>query len=263
MINSNIQDKLRAQYNPDGSDLRNMQLRMLDMLKYVDNICKENDIKYWLSSGTCLGAVRHGGFIPWDDDLDIEMYEKDYMKLKKILLKKSDSPYIWQDQFNDEGYRYSFGKLRDLNSHISEIYGFNDAYKYDGIFIDVFQITPSNSKILRRISGYIFYKLMQIAYACDNKKLIKLIKYATTYAVMPILESIQKIGANGRYRHKTSFLKPRFKKHIGDTINIPFESFEFPVPQDVDSYLKIIYGDYMNLPENSDMLTHTTHVTIK
>lgn len=96
MIDPKLQSELRAKYNPDGSNLRKMQLRMLEMLKYIDSICRENDIKYWLSSGTCLGAVRHGGFIPWDDDADIEMLASDYRKLEKIL-RSSSRDFVLQD----------------------------------------------------------------------------------------------------------------------------------------------------------------------
>ena len=70
MILPELQEQLRTEYNPDGSILRRQQMKMLDILLRVDKFCKEHDIKYWLSSGTLLGAVRHGGFIPWDDDDD-------------------------------------------------------------------------------------------------------------------------------------------------------------------------------------------------
>ncbi|MCS2388708.1 LicD family protein [Bacteroides thetaiotaomicron] len=79
-------EELRAKYNPEGSDLRRAQLRMLDMLLYLDKVCKENEITYWLAAGTCLGAVRHGGFIPWDDDIDIFMMENEYKKLIDLIL---------------------------------------------------------------------------------------------------------------------------------------------------------------------------------
>ena len=90
------QAELRERFNPDGSSLRNHQLRMLEMLKYIDGVCKKHNISYWLSSGTLLGAVRHGGFIPWDDDLDIEMLRKDYLKLVKVLGREIDSKYALQ-----------------------------------------------------------------------------------------------------------------------------------------------------------------------
>lgn len=80
MITDTLQNELRERYNPDGSTLRRQQLRMLEMLQYIDVICKKHNIKYWLTSGTLLGAVRHGGFIPWDDDLDIEMLKEDFGK---------------------------------------------------------------------------------------------------------------------------------------------------------------------------------------
>ena len=69
MITDTLQNELRERYNPDGSILRKQQLRMLEMLQYIDFVCKKHNIRYWLCSGTLLGAVRHGGFIPWDDDV--------------------------------------------------------------------------------------------------------------------------------------------------------------------------------------------------
>lgn len=85
MITDTLQNELRERYNPDGSILRKQQLRMLEMLQYIDFVCKKHNIRYWLCSGTLLGAVRHGGFIPWDDDVDIEMLREDYKRLVRIL----------------------------------------------------------------------------------------------------------------------------------------------------------------------------------
>ena len=114
MISSEQQAELRAKYNPDGSNLRRMQLHILEMLKYIDKVCRENNIKYWLSAGSCLGAVRHGGFIPWDDDVDIEMERKDYIKFYKILNSEQNDRYILHSYFNDKEYLYPLGKISRL-----------------------------------------------------------------------------------------------------------------------------------------------------
>ena len=78
-------EELKARFNPEGSPLRLQQLRMKEMLKVLDGICRKHDIPYWIASGTLLGCMRHGGFIPWDDDLDVEMLRSDYKRLLRIL----------------------------------------------------------------------------------------------------------------------------------------------------------------------------------
>ena len=83
-------------YNPEGSTLRKDQLEMLEVLKAFSEICNENGIQWWLCSGTLLGAARHGGFIPWDDDIDVSMLKKDYRKLLKIMKKLDSKEYFYQ-----------------------------------------------------------------------------------------------------------------------------------------------------------------------
>ena len=118
MIDKKIQENLRMRFNPDNSVLRKHQLRMLDMLIYFDNFCRKHNLKYWLSSGTLIGAVRHQGFIPWDDDVDVEMLREDYLKMLE-LLKETDR-FILQTKDNDEYYAVPYGKLRDKYSYIDE-----------------------------------------------------------------------------------------------------------------------------------------------
>ena len=84
MIDSRLNKELKERFSPVGSDLQKHQSKLLEILIYIDLICRDNQIDYWLSSGTALGAVRHGGFIPWDDDVDIEMTYKDYKRFEKI-----------------------------------------------------------------------------------------------------------------------------------------------------------------------------------
>ncbi|HBA13371.1 MAG TPA: LicD family protein, partial [Bacteroidales bacterium] len=93
MIESKIQSELNKKYNPEGSPLRNQQLHVLDILVLFDKICRENGIDYWLHGGTLLGAVRHGGFIPWDDDVDVCIKAVDYRKFRKVFLRNLPKRY--------------------------------------------------------------------------------------------------------------------------------------------------------------------------
>lgn len=131
-----VKEELRQKYNPDGSDLRKIQLRALEILKVVDLICKKHNIPYWLEGGALLGAVRHEGFIPWDDDIDIQILRKDYKKLLKILQKDLPDNLVVQSRETDEMYMDRMMKIRDLNSFVTLTQGKRG--KYEGIFIDVF-----------------------------------------------------------------------------------------------------------------------------
>ena len=91
-----MDSELRKRFNPDGSLLRRQQLRMLELLEVIDVICRKHQIPYWLSSGTLIGAARHKGFIPWDDDMDICMKRPDYNRFLQIA-----------DQIMPEGYKLS------------------------------------------------------------------------------------------------------------------------------------------------------------
>lgn len=245
MIDSKIQAQLRAKYNPDGSTLRKAQLRMLDILKCVDSICRKHNIPYWLSSGTLLGAVRHGGFIPWDDDLDIEMLKEDYDRLIPILRRELPYNFVLQDECNEEQYPYLFAKVRDKNSLIKENVGYK--LKYEGLFIDIFPLEKS------------FYPLYIIAhkmyvFLCErfysNKLIYKLNRKFLSVIVFPFLRFISYFNNTDILRHTLGmkFIKQRNKHDIFPLIEMKFEDGFFYVPNAYDLYLKKMFGDYMALP---------------
>lgn len=254
MISPELQAELRAKFNPDGSDLRNMQLRMLEMLKYIDQICRENGIKYWLSSGTCLGAVRHGGFIPWDDDVDIEMLEEDYHKLVEILRRNETDEYAIQTHKDDPNYIMDFAKLRDKTTSVNEVFGIDKLYKYQGLFIDIFCMSPSGSKKLHYICG----RLRVLEVYCKKwslssnigKCIFKCVRLFNDVFIA-LSKPLDRINAGNRLRHPlgVTFLKPRSFADVSSVVLVPFEGIDLPVPANYDAYLTKIFGDYMVLKQ--------------
>ncbi|MDZ5034932.1 LicD family protein, partial [Clostridium perfringens] len=117
------------------ASLKEAQLRMLEILIEVDRICKKHHINYWLDAGTLLGAIRHEGFIPWDDDLDIGMLRKDYNKFLQIVKNELNSNFIFQSPETDDLCQNAFAKIRDKNS---EIRSKHNNERNLGVFIDIF-----------------------------------------------------------------------------------------------------------------------------
>ena len=103
MIDIIMSKELKYKYNPEGSILRKQQMVMLHILENVAKICDDNNIDYWLSSGTLLGAYRHGGFIPWDDDLDIMILRKDLKRFREVMIKSLPADMVLQDHSTDSG----------------------------------------------------------------------------------------------------------------------------------------------------------------
>ena len=97
-------EKLRQKYSPEGSMLREYQHRMVEEVLFLDKVCKTHGLTYFLSGGSALGAVRHHGFIPWDDDMDITLPSEDFKKLVKILHEMDTAPYVLQDRYTAFSY---------------------------------------------------------------------------------------------------------------------------------------------------------------
>lgn len=251
-LDHKLQAELRAKYNPEGSELRNRQLRMLDMLIYIDSVCQNNNIKYWLSSGTCLGAVRHGGFIPWDDDVDIELLKDDYDRLIKILRENENDEFVVQTHHDDPNYIMDFGKLRDKTTKVNEVFGIDNLYKHQGLFVDIFCMSPSSSKMLHYFCGRlrvleVYAKRWSMTHRF-GKILFPLLR-GTNNLILSILYPIDRIGAKKRLRHclGVTFLASRNPEDLKNVIRVPFEGYLLPIPAGYDNYLKGMFGNYQEL----------------
>ena len=126
-----------SQYKIGNYDLKELQNVMLQMMIEIDRICRKNNIQYILSGGTMLGAVRHHGFIPWDDDMDIAMPRKDYDRFVEIANSELPERFRLECYENTRDYPYNFGKVRDVNTIFKEKFTASLNINH-GVYIDVF-----------------------------------------------------------------------------------------------------------------------------
>lgn len=260
MIDSKLQQELRERFNPEGSTLRKHQVRMLEILIEVDKICQKHNIKYWLDGGTLLGAVRHGGFIPWDDDLDIAVMHNDYERMLDVLNKELPSNMKVQCHNTDSTFCSYFAKVRDLNSEIIEN-GYRE-YKYNGIYIDIFPMRKIN-KYLSFISYYCNKCLLEPLLVRDNpKEKFNFKKRAFAYNFCKFIFSFLKIFNTFCYNKKINYDYGTYftnNSNISDIFpltHLKFEGIEFNVPGNYKDYLRNCYKDYEKLPDIDSIRNH-------
>lgn len=267
MINSELQAELRARFNPDGSKLRNMQLKILDILKTIDKICRDNDIPYWLASGTLIGAVRHGGFIPWDDDLDIEILYSDRKRFVKACMEHLPSKYVLQCHETDKTYYSNILKVRDLDGEIHEVMNIDGInypieYKYNGFFVDVFTVEKSVRPYVY-ISIYLTRLLYKLKCKWQLGPNMLSIWYNVFNGIYGVFRFLSKLCPSGWYylSYGSWFISRRVRAELIPPKDILFEGISFYGPADPDSYLRRIYGDYMRLPDIENWKpTHETQL---
>lgn len=260
-------DSLRRRFNPDGSLLRAHQLRMLDILFEVDRICRKHHIPYWLSSGTLLGAVRHGGFIPWDDDLDIEMMREDYLRLMRVLPDELPPYLALQTADTDPAYFYFYAKVRDRRSRMCETNGYDRLWRERGVYIDIFPIErhPVALHLLtERLAGHA-YKIWRTS--TDDHRSLRRVRriYKLNYCFAhPLLRCLCRLLPGKVYTSGMGipFHNPRYRDEIFPLSTATFEGCEFPVPHNADAYLRHMYGDYLRLPDLDKLAPHTGEVEI-
>ena len=253
-------EDLRKRFNPEGSLLRRQQMRMLDILIEVDKICKRHNIRYWLSSGTLIGALRHNGFIPWDDDLDIEMMRSDYLRLMEVLPSELPDWLALQNDETDPNYFFYYAKVRDRRSRMLEQNNYDRLWKEQGIYIDIFPMEQHPiwlHKLTEKTVGHM-YKIWRTS--TDDAKAIRKVRRIfdiNKRFVFPCLRAILKVQSplvtSGM---GIPFHNPRYLNEIFPLTTHVFEGREFSVPHDADAHLRHLYGDYMQLPDLNKLTPH-------
>lgn len=248
--------------------LREIQLEMLNILKYIDKICKENKIQYWLDAGTLLGAVRHGGFIPWDDDLDIGMLEEDYQKFINVFNKYSNNNYFLVSKEKNKNYNKEFIKIMSKEYILIE----NKKQTWPKyVYVDIFPFRKSkNKKIYKKIALYQTLKkngLLCLKKGENIKNIFRIIRYFFI-KILPlekIIDYIQKRDETSNnlyigYNLKTGFSYKIEYEYVFPLKNINFENNQFPAPNNLDKYLQKGYGNYMELPPENKRKQHAIEI---
>ncbi|MFR1707971.1 MAG: phosphorylcholine transferase LicD [Clostridium sp.] len=259
----------------DKNILRKLQLTQLEILLEVVRICDKNNLTYFLIGGTLLGAIRHNGFIPWDDDLDIGMPRSDYEKLIEICKTQLDEKYILHHLSTDKEYWLPFAKIRKNNTLFNEK-NIQHVDCHKGIFIDIFPLDNGNKQssklqsIQAKISKYLSNIIIIKKIGTQGKSLgIKLKLGEIIFKLIPIkfinkinnkIMSVNKnddskffinLGSNYNYIKQTI---PK-EKYFPPT-KVEFEGVYLNVPRDYDYVLKRIYKNYMELPPEDKRYTH-------
>lgn len=251
-------------------DLRKAQLLLLKILKEFHRICVENDIKYFLSDGTLIGAVRHNGFVPWDDDLDIGMLREEYEKFCKMAPEKLGEEFFFQTIDTDSGYGFQFGKVILRRTKWIDPVSIHSKKAYGGIYMDVFPYDKICRNKMEQKFHYLKYRFVdgvifmkqdytyngRLTFAQKIKRGIKLIAAAVIpleqflrwrericrrYEICGTEALVTKYGGNF-YRNQNEL------KVFTDLQLHRFEDGMFYVPRDYHSVLGNLYGDYMALP---------------
>lgn len=261
----------------DNNVLKSLQSIELEILLEVDRICKKHNIKYFLVAGTLLGAIRHKGFIPWDDDVDICMPIEDYYKFCKVAKTELKKDYFLQNFKTDFSDRW-FAKVRKSNTTCIEK-GYINSKIHQGIWIDIFPLigvkndqkwldsvtkkaTFAKKLLSKRFSSTQAFKSLSI-----EKKILKfvpicIIRFVAELIYRTIFKKYHKYDYC-YYLWGDSKIRSRFKSDLFDNIcEIEFEGHLLPAPERWNEYLSIVYGDYMTPPppEKRNGGSHTLEI---
>ena len=263
-------------YKISDSDILKLQKKSLEMLLFFKDFCDKHSLKFFFCGGCLIGAIREGGFIPWDDDVDVFMPRKDYEKLLEIFNKECGSNrYFLQVSTKNKLTKNLFATICDSNTTFIKSYQ-ADLDINHGIVLDILPIDGCPSGKLKRIlqmKNSLFYSLFLIGEAPKNNgKSIELIG-RTLLALVPSKKLRWKIAKNcernmtkydlDKCEYATELCSGPYymrKKYLAkDFLEIEymdFEGYKMPVPKGYDDYLSKAFGDYMSLPPEEERICH-------
>lgn len=263
-----------------GDDFRKLQLLQLDMLIELDRVCKENDITYQIWAGTQLGAVRHKGYIPWDDDADVVMLREEYERFKQICDQLNQEICFFQDHDSDPEYRWGYGKLRRTGTKYIRL-GQEHIKCHSEVFIDIFPLDDIPKTIagqmLQDFHCFILRKIMwsevgkysasgleRIVYRCLSRIPLSFVfSQLSWYARKSSNQTPNKVRtltytSIGKLYYKHP-LKERYgmpKRWFLNTMAFEFENRTLIGLKDYHEYLTFSFGDYMKLPPKEQRQQH-------
>ena len=253
-----------SRYNPEGSTLRKAQLRMVDILVEVDKICRKHKIEYYLDWGSLLGAVRHGGFIPWDDDLDINVRWSDRSRLRKALQEELPDNLCYQDITTDFNFHMTIAKVRDKKSIFDD--PSSKRMRERGMYIDIFYNEPAVPMWIKKPIDFVYIRCIRGVHNYSDRfieKFLGYVCYPPTILAVWICRLWAKIVNLRHLGHQYGWKSTLYvsKDIVYPVREIQFEKHTFFAPNNYDAYLRTLYGDYMQIPPEDKRLTHRASIT--
>ncbi|MBQ6825225.1 MAG: LicD family protein [Clostridia bacterium] len=253
-----------------------LKSKLVDMMKWFHQFCEENSLTYYAVGGTMLGAVRHKGFIPWDDDIDVGMPREDYNKLCKLIGNRLTGKYYLETPETEaRDFFYPYGKLYDTTTTLAE----NTALKIKrGIFIDIFPLDglgdteQEASKYLKKVLWFQNFYLARVLAVRKGRSFIKnaatvVVKIIPQFIIndrnlrLKLVDKCRKFGfydfeyvsnITGNWGMKE--MMPR--EFFGEPTLYDFEDMRIYGAQNYEGYLKSLYGDWRKLPPKEKRVTH-------
>lgn len=272
-----IETRLQTQLEKDAL-LRKLQLAELDILVDFDAFCRKHNLRYYVVGGTLIGAVRHKGFIPWDDDIDVSMPREDFDKMMKSLPKELSDKYFLQNQKTEKGCYFYYAKLRKNGTYFGES-KFEHTALHKGIFIDIFPLDYIyDNSFLQKLTFKTFTclgllvcskkKTSETLY--NNSKIRTILFFKFLQAILPCKFLLWFRRMVGKCAHKLSKKNLRCSlngfhgypmeiapdKWWGEGVDIEFEGHSFRAPSEYHKLLTHMFGDYMELPPVNKRKAH-------